>query len=92
MPMCEWCGDVVSAAAARDFQNGAKPLRLCPACAQSEQARGLNAVPPVVLEFERHGDVWEEAAPAGTPRWILITAFLVLVAFVAPVILAVLGQ
>lgn len=47
---------------------------------------------PEILEYELHGDVWEEAGPPRTPRWILVTAFLVLVAFIAPVVLSLLGR
>ena len=45
-----------------------------------------------VLDFELHGEVWEESAPPRTAWWIKVTAVLVLVAFIAPILGAVLGR
>ena len=89
MPICQWCG---ARSAVTEYDNGPTVIRLCPKCSESEEAQGLTVKMGQVLDFELKGDVWEEEAPRPMAWWVKATALLVLVAFLAPIALAVMSR
>lgn len=86
MPMCGWCGAVVSVAQVTELANGPTVLRLCPQCTHSEQGSKLCATLP------RHTVKEEYVHPDDEPRppkpWLKITALVVLFALIVPLALA----
>lgn len=90
MPMCGWCGAVVSQQQVTELQNGPTMLRLCPQCTHSEEGSKLCRTLP------RHTPRVEYVHPDDEPRpqkpWLKITAFVVLVAFVLPLVIALLAH
>jgi hypothetical protein len=85
MPTCSWCGGLVSASDVKELHNGASLLRLCPGCAQTELGRKLTA-------RRRSPDPDESSEVGGLPRWMQVTALVVLLAFVAPLVITVLSR
>lgn len=86
MPMCGWCGAVVSQNQVTDLQNGPTLLRLCPQCVHSEQGSKLCSTLP--RHTPRVEYVHPDDEPRPTPPWRLITAFVVLTALLLPLALA----
>ena len=90
--MCGWCGSPVGACDIREFHNGATLLRLCPQCSQTELAQKMTERMPPGQACKPGEEVWEESSVDGLPGWMQVTALLVLVAFVAPLVIGILSR
>lgn len=86
MPMCGWCGSVVSAEAVLELQNGPTVLRLCPTCTESEQGRKMaNALPRHTPRPVDEDLLEEDERPL--PSWRVVTTLVLLMVLVLPLMM-----
>ncbi|MBS2040085.1 hypothetical protein JST97_34175 [bacterium] len=77
MGICGWCGRETSRS--KEYNNGKAVLRLCPDCAE-------NGIGKVSAQLLRQSPVVDEDAVPATPRWIVVTAAVLLASVLVPLV------